>query len=202
MRDTIYAKMTDFINPMNSSPIKDGLDHTPQRLKEYASKDIKKEPIRFNPDIREKGDPKGAIRIFGNSTRYKHKNKAKNKMRTLQATRKKGLAEKHMTQLDVYMDGSCNNNNADDSITGAGIWVDHGNKMNKAIRLPGKGRTSQQGELVAILKAVQKIKNPIRILSDSETSVKGLIERIKQWEDIDYIGISNSDILKKVAFEL
>lgn len=202
MRDTIYARMTDFINPMNSSPIKDGLDHTPRRLKKYAEKDIKREPIRFNPDVKEKGDPKGAIRIFGNSMRYKHKRKEKNKMRALQATRKRGLDGQHMKHLDVYTDGSCNNNNADDAIAGAGIWIGKNNKMNAAMRLPGKGRTSQQGELVAILKAVQKIKNPIRILSDSETSVKDLIERIKQWEDIDYIGISNSGILRKIACEL
>ncbi|KAJ7613788.1 ribonuclease H-like domain-containing protein, partial [Mycena rosella] len=74
---------------------------------------------------------------------------------------------------------------------------------NISIRLPKGDQTNQRAELFAIMTAlINNRKDNLIIKTDSRTSIDGILGRLKEWEDKDWIEIKNSKEWKKIAYEL
>ena len=177
-------------NPEMTSPQKDGLDLTPQRLKEMAEKDVKTDTITFNPNVTEKGHPYSLIRVCGN------------KPPKPQEERKPAYrAENNIIKRNIklYTDGSA----LPDGKSGAGIWHKHNSTLNRALRLEGTKRTNQEAELVAVIAALELVPNDnVTIISDSRYVIDGLTQHIKKWEDNGWIETANSQLWRKLVEKL
>ena len=81
--------------------------------------------------------------------------------------------------IKIYTDGSCLNN------PGNGGWAAIINEDNKIIRISGneKGTTNNKMELMAPIKALQKIKknSKVEIYTDSQYVKLGITEWIHKW---------------------
>src|SRR5882724_13491417 len=58
----LISKLGNKWNPVKCTPYKDNLDHMPGRKR--ANEKVGKEPVLYNPNITERGNPEKAIRIF------------------------------------------------------------------------------------------------------------------------------------------
>jgi ribonuclease HI len=77
-------------------------------------------------------------------------------------------------------------------------------ERNISIRPPTSDQSNQVGEIAAVILAAQATPNFVRleIRSDSLTTIEGLTKHLKDWEDIGWIGVKNSDLLKVAAYQL
>ncbi|KAH8992432.1 ribonuclease H-like protein [Lactarius akahatsu] len=107
-------------------------------------------------------------------------------------------------EITVYTDGSCFNNGKENARCGSGIWIEEGNDQNHALRIPGPDQSNQVGELAAIVVALEKLPNfiKLRIKTDSKYVIDGLTTHLRNWENRGWIGIRNRKWFQKVAYLL
>lgn len=78
--------------------------------------------------------------------------------------------------LYIYTDGACHNNGAEDAEAGIGIYFNKDNENNLSMKLEGNNLTNNIAELIAIIKAIQKVKDidieKKIIVTDSEYAIK------------------------------
>jgi len=72
------------------------------------------------------------------------------------------------------------------------------------IRVPSKRQSNQIGEIAAIIVAVEAfpIFYPLRIITDSKYVIDRLTLHLHKWEDNRWIGIKNTEFLKKATYLL
>ncbi|KAF8514870.1 ribonuclease H-like domain-containing protein [Hysterangium stoloniferum] len=104
----------------------------------------------------------------------------------------------------IYMDGSWINPGTIDEATGAGVYVKNDPTQNKAIRVTGERKSNQVGELVAILEAIRITPkgNNLKIHSDPEYALKGILKHKDKWEDQGWIDVENAELFQKILYEL
>jgi ribonuclease HI/exonuclease III len=190
----IIGELPEKFSPMMSTPAKDRLDHTPRRKEVNKNINIREDPAVFNPDITEKGNPLEAIRIFVKRKTYK-KRRFKDYELGIPAYRARGLtAESRKQELVLYTDGAAINNGWKNGRVGLGVWHKEGSRHNKSLKVTYGSMTNQRAELLAIIEAIHsKDDRKIQIISDSETSLKGILERAKSWEDRNWLGVQNKN---------
>jgi ribonuclease HI/exonuclease III len=197
----LISEIPNKFNPVFETPKKDKLDHTPRRKRLYKTKNVMKDTVVFNPDITERESIYNTIRIFGEEKTYKRRNET---MKTKQpAYRLNIIPEQERQKIIIYTDGSADKNGDENAIAGAGIWYGDENIENESIRLPKGQQSSQRAELVAILKTIQNnTKDDLEIKSDSKTSLEGIVSRISEWEDKNWLDVKNEQEWKTIAFQL
>jgi len=104
-------------------------------------------------------------------------------------------------EITVYMDGACMKNGKKNARCGSGIWFDHEDPRNKAVRIPRGTQSNQVGEIAAIIIALETVPpyQPIKILTDSMYVIEGLTTYLETWENDGWIGIQNANLFKKAA---
>jgi ribonuclease HI/exonuclease III len=202
MAHKLLAQIPEKYNPVNHTPVRDRLDHTPTRIQSNRLKELKEEPITFNPDITERDHPNRAIRIFINQKMYKTRI-----MKKLKVEQRKPAYRKEKRQsggaLILYTDGSAPQNGDADTPLGIGVWHAKGSKYNKSLRISKGLKTNQRAELIAIIAAVKSnIHREMIVRSDSMSRLKGIIERLHEWEDIDFVDIEHAKEWKYLAYLL
>jgi ribonuclease HI len=101
----------------------------------------------------------------------------------------------------VYTDGACLNNGKQNTQCSSGVWFDHRDPKNLAIKIPGENQSNQIGELAAIIVVANAVNpyQPLKIITDSKYVTEGLTNHLSSWEDDGWIGIKNTEMLKKAA---
>ncbi|KAF8827360.1 hypothetical protein HHX47_DHR5000756 [Lentinula edodes] len=208
LRDVLSEKF----NPMNITPHKDNLDHTPNRLlnakkrtREQEEDEVNDMGLDFNPDITEREHPLQMVRIFRKGPPLKKRridinyNREPPKYRDPPHTPSKRKGEK----VKIYTDGSSSNSGSLNSKNGAGLWISDNHKDNKSIKVGIKGAHNGTCELVGALYAV-RIETPSGkiILSDSRLVVDGMTKWLKHWEDIAWLNVDNKDLWMNIANDI
>ena len=104
-------------------------------------------------------------------------------------------------EITVYMDGACMNNGKKNACCRSGVWFDHANPRNRAMRIPSDPQSNQVSEIAAIIAVLEVVPpyQPIKILTDSKYIIEGLMTHLESWENDGWIGIKNAGLFRKAA---
>lgn len=184
-------------NPLISSPVKDGLDFTPLRLKRNKARAEKHKTAVINPDVTAKGPIERNYRVFVPAETTLSEEPA---YRLKEPPSERDIRESKKKARVIYTDGSCENNGTLEARSGSGLFIKADHKLNLAFRVPGPIQTNQRGEAVAALLAVEKThrSRKLRIMTDSRYVYNALTKNIQDWEDTDYLGRNNDDVFRKL----
>jgi ribonuclease HI/exonuclease III/chemotaxis regulatin CheY-phosphate phosphatase CheZ len=199
--NTLMGKIPEKFNPLMNTPTKDNLDHTPRRIRDNKNRNITETPITFDPNITEVGDPNNAIRIFIKDPKYKQRSNPEKRNGLKPAWR----LERPNTgkEITLYTDGSSKENGTAKARAGYGIWHEENSEFNRAERILGENQSNQRAELIAISRALQlNEQDDLIIKSDSKFCLTGIIERIKKWEDLNWLDVENKDDWKLLTYRL
>lgn len=195
----------------------DELTHTPKRIKKYKDMKAEEEPIAFNPDVTSTDQPRNEIRIFrkGADQRLTHAKKKQDPKVKGAVTnpappdtpRKKSARRRRITGTNqiqtVYVGGTAKRSGAQNAVAGVAVWYGESDPRNKAYKLKTKVKTKQRAELTAILMTLRSNQQQaIEIKTRSKRITTGILERHKQWEDQDWVGVQDEDIWKAIIAEL
>jgi len=113
--------------------------------------------------------------------------------------------------IEIYTDGSClgNQNNGLQAGGWAALLILKENgavKHQKLIKGCSKQTTNNQMELTALIKALKELKESakkyeIKVYTDSQYLIGGLVKWRESWEYRNFKGVKNSDLWKEL-FEL
>jgi len=188
-----------------NTPHRDGLDHTIRRLESKKTRSLKKTGQLYNPDVTERTDANASVRIFGTETRYKTRKYNDNIVTLGPACRDQASTVNldFISLTTVYIDGSSTKNGDNKAIGGAGIYYGVNDHRNKALRIKGKGITSALAELYALIWVLlTNVRDNLTIVSDSETTINGVLNHSKCWEDVNWIGTENVKEWKAILYLL
>jgi ribonuclease HI len=107
--------------------------------------------------------------------------------------------------IEIYTDGSAQNNGSENARAGAGIYFGDDDPRNKAIRVPDRLKPSNNvGELVAIKETVEMCPKdiPLAIHSDSRVSIDILTRNLKKNEDEGFFLTANSALVRTTVTSL
>jgi ribonuclease HI len=175
----------------------DGLTLNEREIEQNEISLEQRELVTFNPSVTVRTDINACIRIFTNPTGSADE-PAK---RTQTQARGRTSAD---DEVIAYTDGSSINNGSTLARCGAGVWFEENDERNISIRPPTSDQSNQVGEIAAIILAAQAVPNfvVLQIRSDSLTTIEGLTKNLTEWEDIGWIGVKNSELLKVAAYQL
>jgi len=187
----VARKIVDLLpekfNPNKSTPVHDNLDHTPRRLNQYKNLNELTQEIQFNPDVTERENAMAAIRIFRTGNTYK-KRKNKDTRHLPPSYRGEGL--NNHERIILYTDGSASKNGSCNGLGGIGVYHEENSPYNRSLQVTPGIQTNQRAELMAVIAAVQSEKHKrLLVKSDSESTLKGITQRLRHWEDIDWIDV-------------
>lgn len=149
--------------------------------------------ITFNLNVTEKGDSRNSIRVFQSETTYKKRRIADRRIARRPAYRLEG--KRMPKNLTIFTDGSCNDNRKATATSGAGIWCQDDNNLVRAIKIGGTQHSNQRAELIVVAETLRlNTDDNILIRSDSLTSLKGVTENIRKWEDMRWKGVAHADV--------
>lgn len=201
MVKTLLNRLPEKYDPRETTPMRDNLDHTPERKARYKEADIKTEFVTFDPNITEKGDPRKMIRTFQKHDTYKKRKTKDDHITRNPAYRMRGQEDNE--EIVLYTDGSSRDNGTGNARAGAGIWHSEDSQYNKAIRIGGENQSNQRAELIAIMEALRLKKGGhMKICSDSRYSVDGITKHLNKWEDENFQGRENEKEWKEIAYLL
>ena len=151
--------------------------------------------IIFDPSITCKNDLSECFRIFTNPERATNIPAERLRPRGPNLT---------LQEIAIYTDGACFNNGKENAKCGSRIWISPNHEWNKAIRVPGEAQSNQIGEISAVITAatITPHSYPLKIITDSKYVIEGMTTHLSKWEDRGWIGIRNTQALKKAAFTL
>lgn len=125
----------------------DNLDLTDEEKAQNKKARDENEPIKFDPNVTEKGPISKGFRIFTDPNAKMHQQPWRQRSR---------VQDENNENITVYTDGSCENNGQEDARAGAGIWYGPDDERNKALRVPkNMPQTNQTAELLAVYHVVQ-----------------------------------------------
>nr|ODN97513.1 ribonuclease HI [Cryptococcus depauperatus CBS 7855] len=129
--------------------------------------------------------------------------------RHLQAVARKGylFTETLPHHLIVYTDGSARGNGQVGSRAGAGVWwgnVGEAFNQNWAERVPGESQTNNRGELLAVIRAIERCPYPdlpLEIRCDSQYTISSMTLWLQKWMKNDFKNgknetVINTDLIK------
>ncbi|KAH9856134.1 hypothetical protein C2E23DRAFT_810216 [Lenzites betulinus] len=172
----------------------DGLSLTRDQWEENARRMESKDTVIFDPSVTQDAPAANVFRAFVEAT-------AADGPRATRPARPFQIVEE---ATDVHTDGSCDRNGAENARAGVGVWFAGDDARNCAARVPGDCQTNQAAEAYACIVAAERTPDyaPLTIITDSMYVYKGLTTHLKGWEDRGWLGVSNSNILKRVAARL
>jgi ribonuclease HI len=177
--------------------LEDGLTMHKRAIEENEEMIRQRGLVTFNPSVTVRTDINACIRIFTEP------NSSADEPAIRLQTRARGLTSED-EDIIVYTDGSSIHNGSALARCGAGVWFGENEEKNMSVRPPTKDQSNQVGEIAAIILAAQAVPNfaRLQIRSDSLTTIEGLTKHLNQWEDIGWIGVKNSELLKVAAYQL
>jgi len=192
-------------NSTLETPQRHNLWHTPNRIKRYREADPMTRVILYNPDTRSKHCMLGAIRIF--SKEQGHKLIAKDPyLKRRSPARINPDTKPSSHQIMISTDGLTFRNRWENTSAGIGVWYKDSSGQNISMELKNNRAdiaSNSCAELGAILEALrQNEEDNLEIESDSLTSLRAICSHAEKYEDQNWSGVRNSDLLKAILINL
>ena len=190
--NTLLINLVQKLNPAVPRQL-DNLTLTHRRLQKNRKANINKgDEITFNPSVTTRTTLADCFRVF-----------IPHPPSELPALRQQPRINPPPS-ITIYTDGSCLNNGLLDEKCGAGLWVEDGHLLNRAIRVPGPLQSNQVGELAAILVATQSAPQEadLTIITDSVYAIRVLNHSLTSEEDSGWTNIPNAPWIKAAAYQL
>lgn len=107
-------------------------------------------------------------------------------------------------EVEVYTDGSCDNNGAANAVAAGGVWFGLNNAQNVSSLVPGMAHSNQVAELFAVSMAAVVVPPfaPLHIVTDSKYVLKGLTEHSRKWEAEGWHGVANAAAIRDALARL
>ena len=189
-------------NPHNDIPYG---THVPRRIEKYRNADLTKTSVLYNQDTRANHNLLGGIRIFGKIPGHKSKKRDP----YLPERPPAGINIKpipSLCQVTANTDGSAMNNGWENALGGIGVWYKDGSRRNIARKIDthhNKPPLNSRAELSAILETLRQNEvDDLIIQSDSLMSLTVIRKDSLKYEDQDWNGVQNSDLLKGILIRL
>ncbi len=190
------ARMVEKLYPiwrLEPTREQDNLSLTPTRIRRNAEAWRADERVTFNPSVTDGAQIAKAYRIFGITEQARRR------------PARRGVGRGSLTQeIEVFTDGSCNDNGSSSAVAAFGVWYGKDDRRNVSARVPGEMQSNQVAEIMAIEEAV-RIAPPrvaLHIVSDSRFAVDGLTIHTPAWEDRDWIGVKCAERFKRAVARL
>ena len=197
--------MKDQWNPSRETPQRHTLWHTPRRLKRNEKADPAEVVVLYNPDTRSTHSLLGGIRIFGRIPGHKSRERDPF-MRGRDPARINDAIEPSGRHVTISTDGSAMNNGWENAVAGIGVWYADESEHNIKLKLVNNGKrlvSNSRAELGAILEALrQNERDDLEIESDSLTSLRAICTLSERYEDLNWAGTRNEDLLKGIMIRL
>ncbi|KAI1782311.1 ribonuclease H-like domain-containing protein [Ganoderma leucocontextum] len=106
--------------------------------------------------------------------------------------------------VEVFTDGSCQNDETGAPQAGSGAWFQDGDARNVATRVPGPVQSNQAAEIHAVAAAITKIPPFVtaHVVTDSKYVMQGMTTNLPRWEDVGWLGIKNAPLMQDLAARL
>ena len=109
-------------------------------------------------------------------------------------------------QTTLSTDGSAIRNGWENASAGIGVWYAHGSARNIVLKLENQGEnvaSNSRAELGAILEALrQNVTEDLEIESNLLSSLRAICSLSERYEDLNWYGIQNADLLKGILIRL
>ena len=201
----LLNRVQDKWNLNRETPQRHDLWHTPRRIERHTKADLAKMSVRYNPDTRTTHDVLGGLRIFGKTPGHKS-SKRDPFLPEKPPMRIDAMIEPSLRQVTINTDGSVTKNGWENARAGIGVWYANRSRWNIAMRLEpldGACASNSRAELGAILEALrQNERDDLIIESDSLSSLRAICKDSVKYEDLDWEGVSNADLLKGILIRL
>ena len=201
----LLNRIKDQWHPERETPQRHNLWHTPRRLKRYKEADPVATTVTYNPDTRTVHDVLGGVRIFGRWPGHKSKERDPF-MREKEPARMDNRLDPVVNSVKISTDGSAVRNGWENATAGIGVFYDNGNERNISLRITSREEepvSNSRAELTAILEALkQNDTDDIVIESDSLSSLRAICNHMDKYEDLNWYGVKNADILKGILIRL
>ncbi len=191
MAQKILARLGPLWQPVSDRP-RDNLSLTPRRLAANVLARREHTRVLFNPSIVTKGPAVSALRIFGTP--------CGDPATALPAVRRGTIGTDPRT-VEIYTDGSCENNGGDNARAACGVWFGPADNRNFGARLPGALQSNQAAEVYAAELALKRSLDscPLHIVSDSRFLIEGLTVHLPKWEERGWLGVKCAEFFQRVA---
>src|SRR5258706_8535864 len=161
--------------------------------------------VLYNPDTRTTHDTLGGIRIFGKAKEQKS-NKRDLYLREKLPQKKHNTIIPSHYQVTLNTDGSAIHNGWENAKAGIGVWYADRSRRNIALKLNTQGKenpSNSRAELGAILEALRQNETDNLIVeSDSLSSLRAICKDSIKYEDLNWNGVQNEDLLKNILIKL
>lgn len=107
-----------------------------------------------------------------------------------------------MSKIDIYADGACRGNGAENNVGAYAYMLVCGDRVKKDVQLE-HNTTNNRMELMSVISALKAL-NPsakdysITVYSDSQYVVNGATTWYKGWEFKNYAGVKNPELWKEL----
>jgi len=161
--------------------------------------------VLYNPDTRTTHDILGGIRIFGKIQGHKSKKRDPYQLEKPPARIDNTTAPSHI-QVTINTDGSVIHNGWENAKAGIGVWYADRSRRNIALKLASQEKryaSNSRAELGAILEALrQNETDDLIIESDLLSSLRAICKDSIKYEDLNWNGVLNADLLKNILIKL
>lgn len=187
-------KLHPQFHPLHN-PEADNLSLTPVRLEDNASARVNGGDVLFNPSLLKGEDLAPNFRVFGKRSDLGQPPAFRRQL-------PQGIPEDD--PLTVFTSGACVHIGQEHASAGGGIWYGEGDPRNAALHIPGDHRSSQSGEVAAILHAAQNAPHfaHLSITSTSSTAVDALTKNLHELEESGYFLKADKDLLRLATASL
>ena len=201
----LLNRIIDQWHPERETPQRHTLWHTPRRLEKYKEADPVTTMVEYNPDTRTLHSALGGVRIFGKWPGHKSRRKDPY-TREREPPRTDLRPGPNAEKVKISTDGSATRNGWEDAAAGIGVFYDNGSERNISLRLTSQEKglaSNSRAELAAILEALkQNNTDDLEIESDSLSSLRAICNQLDRYEDLNWSGVKNADILKGILIRL
>ncbi len=172
----------------------DGLSLTAHRRSGNRERESRDERVLFDPSIQARLPLANHFRVFSSM---------EERDSTVVRRPPRGISLQYEA-VEVFTDGSCDENGSSAASAAGGVWFGSGDVRNVASLVPGGPHTNQTAELFAVSLAVNAVPPfaPLHIVTDSKYVFKGLTEYRWQWEAQGWIGVANSRLIRETVARL
>ncbi len=189
-------KLVDNLQPLwklDRARREDGLSLTRNRKNRNLELRMNDGRVIFNPTVSSAGSLAAILRLFVPTTG-----------RMSPARRPPRPFSIPQTDVEVFTDGSCQENGSGNARAGAGLWFGNDDPRNRALRVPGTKPSNQTGEMFAVAAATDVVPPfvPLHLVTDSRYVSDGLTVHAENWEKKGWYGVANAEVIQDVLARL
>ena len=175
------------------NPTKDGLSLTRSRKRRNMIAKAENGQILFDPSLVDGPAIEMVVRVFAGPADLPSQ-------AVRRAPKPFGIEPE---EVEVYTDGSCEENGDARAMAGSGLWYGWDDPRNVALRVPGE-QSNQMAELYAVEATADRTPPfaTLNLVTDSKFVIRGLTDNLARWEDRGWLGAAHPQEMQWVISKL